>query len=100
MNPENIQAVSSWPIPKNKKEVESFIGFANYHRDHIKQFAEMAVPLHTLTGSKAEFHWNSEQQTAFEDLKLALIQAATLSYPNPDDLFMLDTDASNVCIGA
>ncbi|VDH98171.1 Hypothetical predicted protein [Mytilus galloprovincialis] len=32
VNPENIQPVSSWPIPKNKKEVESFIGFANYQK--------------------------------------------------------------------
>jgi hypothetical protein len=42
VNPDSIDAVKKWPKPKNKKEVESFIGFTNYHRDHIKRFSELA----------------------------------------------------------
>ena len=38
INPMNIKAVEAWTIPKTKKELESLIGFANYHRDHINIF--------------------------------------------------------------
>lgn len=49
VNPDNIKTVLNWPTPKTKKDLESFIGFANYHRQHIKNFSEMAEPLHQLT---------------------------------------------------
>jgi hypothetical protein len=45
--------VQKSPRPKNKKEVESFIGFTNYHRDHINKFSDLAEPLHRLTGPKS-----------------------------------------------
>ena len=60
----------------------------------------MAEPLHKLTGSKAEFVWNEEHQKAFESLKEALINAVVLSFPTSDDIFILDTDASEKTIGA
>jgi len=100
VNPDNIKAITSWPVPKNKKELESFIGFTNYHRDHIKNFSEITVPLHQLTGKKTDFVWTDEQQQAFDKVRKALIEAVTLSYPNPKDTFILDTDASHVSIGA
>ncbi|VDI47034.1 Hypothetical predicted protein [Mytilus galloprovincialis] len=100
VNPDSIGSVKKWPTPRNRKEVESFIGFVNYHRDHIEQFAEIAEPLHRLTGPKAEFAWNEEQTQSFQNLKEALINSVILSYPTPDDLFILDTDASQKSIGA
>ena len=60
----------------------------------------MAEPLHQLTKKQAEYQWTSEQQKAFENLKTSLVNSVTLSYPNPKDTFILDTDASNVSIGA
>jgi len=100
INPDSIVAVKKWPVPTNKKEVESFIGYVNYHRDHIKNFAELAEPLHQLTGHKSEFHWSEEQQQAFVRLKDALIDAVILGYPSPEGTFILDTDASQKTIGA
>ena len=42
LNPENVKKVKNWPVPKNSKDVERFLGFANYHRDHIKEYSHMA----------------------------------------------------------
>lgn len=42
VNPESIAAVAKWSTPKNKKDLQSFLGFANYHRDHVKHFAQLA----------------------------------------------------------
>jgi hypothetical protein len=62
--PGKIEAVKNWPVPKCKKDVESFLGFANYHRQHIRGFAGLTATLYDLTGSKkgATFEWQDRQQ--------------------------------------
>jgi hypothetical protein len=61
VNPDIVDAVKKWPRPNLKKEVESFIGFTNYHRDHIKKFSQLAEPLHRLTNTNNEFEWIGDQ---------------------------------------
>ena len=95
-----IETVLNWPGPRNKTEVESFLGFVNYHRDFIPDFAEKASSLYELTGLSTTFNWSSNQQEAFEILKKSMITAPVLAYPYSHDTFILDTDASNVAIGA
>ena len=41
-----VEAVKNWQRPKNKKEVESFLGFANYHCEHIWGFANLTKCLY------------------------------------------------------
>ena len=96
VDPKKIEAVISWPVPTNKWDVESFLGFVNYHCHHIKGYAKLAAPLYHITGKKVEFEWGESQQAAFEALVCALI----LAYPNMTDDFILDTDASGTAIGA
>ncbi len=52
---ENVKAVKEWPVPKNRTDVESFLGYINYHREFIQGLAGMAVPLYAMTGPKAKF---------------------------------------------
>lgn len=99
IGPGYVETVTSLPVPKNTKEVENFCGFANYHRNFIKDFAKLATPLYAITG-KRQFHWGEEQQSAFEKVKLALTNAPVLVIPNLEDTFILDTDASDQAIGA
>jgi hypothetical protein len=94
-----ISAVREWAVPSNVKEVERFLGFANYHRAFIARYAELANPLYSVTG-KNPFHWGPEQQTAFEGLRIALTSPPTLAMPIPEGMFVLDTDASEDTIGA
>ena len=63
-------------------------------------FATIAKPLTKLTEEGRQFQWSRECQAAFEELKSILTKAPVLSYPLPDGQFVLDTDASNVGIGA
>lgn len=48
VNPESIEIIMKWPIPKDTKQLESFLGFANYHRNHVKGFAEITHTLYQL----------------------------------------------------
>ena len=100
IDPNKVKAVTNWPIPTCTRDVESFLGFANYHRTHIKEYANIAGPLYTLTGPKATFVWEDKHQQAFDALVEALVCAPVLAYPNSMDTFILDTDVSDTAIGA
>jgi len=43
-----MEGVLNWPMPRNVKEIQKFLGLANYYRQFIKDFAKLAVPLHML----------------------------------------------------
>ena len=48
VNRENTEIIKNWPIPKDIIQLESFLGFANYHRNHGKDFAELSYSLYQL----------------------------------------------------
>ena len=95
----DIKAVLDWPVPQSTREIEQFLGIANYHRNFIKNCSRIAVPLYRLTG-KNPFEWSEDNQRAFQELKVALISAPVLGLPNNTESFILDTDSSNYAIGA
>ena len=99
-DPEKIECVRSWPVPRNKKQVRSFLGFCSYYRKFVKGFSLIAKPLFVLTENLTKFFWNEECQQAFEKLKQNLISSPILSFPTVDGEFILDTDASNHGLGA
>jgi hypothetical protein len=69
INLQNIETIKKWPPPTSKKEVQSFLGFPNYHRDHISNLAHIACPLHEITKKSSKFEWLDSHQNAFETLK-------------------------------
>ena len=99
-DPEKIRVVKEWPTPTNAKEVQSFLGLASYYRRFIAGFANIARPLHRLTGKSHTFAWSADCEDAFQELKKRLQESPILAYPDPKEEFILDTDASNEGIGA
>src|SRR5208282_2301478 len=97
---EKVSAVKSWPTPTNLHDVRSFVGFCSYNRRFIESFANIAAPLHLLTRKGVRFTWGPEQQNAFEELKVRLISAPVLAMPIDDGVYYLDTDASDIGLGA
>ena len=67
-DPKKIEKVADWPTPSSKKEVQQFLGLANYCRRFIADFSNIARPLHRLTEKTVVFKWDSDCQTAFEQL--------------------------------
>ena len=98
-DPEKIEKVASWAAPTSPRE-QQFLGFANYYRRFIRDFALIARPLHCLTERTAKFRWTNECQAAFEELRRRLTTDPVLAYPDFSRQFILDTDASDTGIGA
>ena len=63
-------------------------------------FADIARPLHEVTEERSAFAWTEQCQAAFAELKKRLTCAPILALPCNEDDFILDTDASNVGMGA
>ena len=99
MDPKKISAVKDWPRPTNLKEVQSFLGFANYYRKFIKGFGGIAGPLTEFTKKGKDFRWGTEAQKAFNLLKNAILSEPVLQMFDPDKETELETDASDYALG-
>src|SRR5205823_14668476 len=86
-----VKGVSDWLKPRNKKDVQSFLGFANFYWRFIKGYSNMAGLLMKLTG-KEEWSWGLEQEQAFRGLKKAMSMAPVLAMPKDEEPFMIKGD--------
>ena len=66
----------------------------------IQSFAKISQPLHTLTRKNAQFKWTEKCQQSFDDLKGRLSTAPVLAYPNFQQRFIVETDASIQGLGS
>jgi len=95
-----LSAVAAFPVPNNAKEVQRFLGLANYFRRFIPKFADIALPLTQLLRKENEFHWSDSQQQCFDTLKMHLTSKPVLVIYDPEKEIELHTDASKTGIGA
>jgi hypothetical protein len=99
MDPKKVQAVTEWALPKTVRDVQCFLGFANFYRIFIKNYSQVAAPLTRLT-CKDKLEWGPAAQKAFEDLKAAFTTAPILLHPDFTKAFYMETDASDFALGA
>ena len=99
-DPGKVKAVQNWPVPHNAKAVVRFVGLCNYYRRCVCSFSDVARPLHQLCEKGQPFEGTKKCNDSFQQLKAALVSATVLAYPHSAEPFLLDTDASNVGIGA
>ena len=104
MEADKVAVVQEWVTPRTKKQLQSFLGFANFYRKYVRHFAEIAAPLtdmlHGLPGNAALPTLTPAAVAAFEALKRAVAQAPVLHMVDPDATMVVYTDASEVAIGA
>jgi RNase H-like domain found in reverse transcriptase len=99
MDPAKIEAISKWKEPRNKKELQSFLGFANLYRKFIEGYGSIAKPMTKLTG-KEPWTWGSDQQKAFNQIKKQMITEPILAIPRHHGKFKMEVDASDYAKGA
>ncbi|KAA3678571.1 uncharacterized protein DEA37_0003326 [Paragonimus westermani] len=98
-----VKQVVDWLVPRSVNEVRSFRGLASYYRKFVSYFAEIASPLYQLTEKGKKFLWSAACHAAFNTLEDKLSSPLILAFPDfPPSAgpFILDTDASDLAIGA
>jgi len=93
---DKVKCIREWPLPKNVRAIQSFIGTCSYYRKFIKNFSQI---LTELLKKDVEWHWNNGQQNAFDSLKKALSSAPVLMMPNYNKCFTITSDASKSGVG-
>ena len=84
MEEEKVKEVLEWPTPKCVKDVQKFLGLANYYRRFIKGFASIARPLHDIVKKDKKWEWMERQEKAFKELKEWFTKELVLAAPDID----------------
>ena len=64
--PDKVKAILALDVPRNRRELRSFIGIVNYYRDMWIRQSHVLDPLASLTSNKTKWSWGPQQQAAFE----------------------------------
>jgi len=100
MSTAKVQTIQDWPEPKKVKDIQSFLGFANFYRRFISDYSDIVVPLTRLTRKGIAWNFTTEARQSFEALKSAFTSAPVLTHWIPDKPIIVETDASDYALGA
>lgn len=81
-DPSKIEAIWSYPVPTNLKEVQRFLGLAGWYHQFVPNFSKTTEPMNVLKRKGKTFHWSDQCQQAFEQLKSYLTSIPILGHPN------------------
>lgn len=99
-DPDRVTSVTDFPVPHNHRTLKRFLGMAGWYRRFIQDFSTLASPLTELLKKNVRWKWGSIQNEAFVRLKTLLTTSPVLARPDFSLPFILNTDASNVGLGA
>lgn len=99
MDPKKIECILNWKTPTNLKEVQGFVGFANFYRRFIHEFSKIVRALVNLTKKDTPFVWNDACEKALKRLKERVTSAPVLRHYDPSRQAILETDSSDYVLG-
>ena len=99
MEEEKVKGVMEWLTPKCIKDVQKFLGLANYYRRFIEGFALIARPLHDMVKKDKKWDWMERQAKTFRELKEWFTKEPVLAVPDLDKKLRVEVDTSDYAIG-
>ena len=96
---ENVDAITDFPVPTTKKELERFLGMAGYYRQFVPTMSDIAEPLNRLRKKGQPFIRDDDCNKAFGSLKEKLANPPVLAFPDWKEPFYIETDSSDFSVG-
>lgn len=99
---EKLQKVVDFAKPQTQGQMKSFLGLANYFRDHIQNHSTIVEPLQRMTDNYKKSRaaqWTEAATRAFEEIKQKINLCPTLFFPDTsttESEIHLYTDASDI----
>ena len=90
-----VQVIQDWPEPRKIKDIQSFLGFANFYRHSIAHYSNITIPLTRLTRKGSAWDFSNKCHSTFNMLKKAFTTAPVLMHWIPGSLLIIKTDASD-----
>ncbi|KAF9762574.1 Retrovirus-related Pol polyprotein from transposon 17.6 [Nosema granulosis] len=94
------QGIMSYKSPTTRKELQRFIGMINYDRHFVKGLSELLAPLYRLLSKEMKFVWSQKEEDIFNTIKNQWKRDLELFIPDMKGKFTLETDASDIGLGA
>ncbi|XP_048059771.1 uncharacterized mitochondrial protein AtMg00860-like [Megalobrama amblycephala] len=89
-----VEAIKKWPTPSTIKELQRFLGFANFYCRFIQNYSSITNPLtNLLRNSPNSLSWSPAATDAFNTMKEAFITTLLLIHPDPEKPFVVEVDA-------
>jgi len=98
MSLDKIQTISDWPEPQKVKDIQSFLGFANFYHQFIFNYSDIVVPLTRLTQNNAPWNFSEDCRRSFNALKHTFTTVPILTHFILDTPIIVETDASDYAI--
>jgi hypothetical protein len=99
-DPSKTEVMLAWPQPRNVTELRGILGLTGYYIKFVKDYGLLAKPLTRLLQKQQVFRWNEDAQGAFDKVKQAMASTPVLALPRFDLPFTVETEASDVGLGA
>jgi hypothetical protein len=100
MDEAKVKVIQEWPEPRKVRDIQSFLGFANFYRRFIFNYSDIVIPLTRLTRKHVRWNFDDDCRKAFNTLKEAFISAPVLTHWQPDCQITVETDASDYALAA
>ncbi|CAI7903169.1 unnamed protein product [Closterium sp. NIES-54] len=100
VDPRKIEAVKKWKVMENVKELQQFLGFANYYNRFVPEYVKIAAPLTDLLKKDTPYKWDTSHQQTMEQLQTALTTVPVLILPDLDKYYVVEADANEQAVGA
>ena len=99
MEEEKVKGILEWLTPKCIKDMQKFLGLANYYHQFIEGFAFIARPLYDMVKKDKKWEWTEKQDKAFEELKKRFTEKPMLAAPDLDKKIRMEVNASDYATG-
>ena len=96
---EKVKGVLEWPMPKCIKDIQKFLGLANYYCWFIEGFTTVARLLHDLVKKDKKWKWMEKGEKTFKELKERFTKEPVLAAPDIDKKMRMEVNASDYVMG-